>query len=162
MPAAASGRHPTPVVVALIQRGDTVLLAQRWSPENPAAHGRYELPGGKVEHGDHPMHAVEREIAEELGVTFTIQRVVPHVHSTIWRMAGGETDHALLVAFAGTIPNDAVPRPRVSAITCCVWTRIQTLATHPSLMPGTLEFIEAWAGMRCDRFPRASPVPLHA
>ena len=52
------------VVGAAIVRGARVLAARRTTPA--AAAGRYELPGGKVEPGELPSAALEREIAEEL------------------------------------------------------------------------------------------------
>lgn len=42
-----------------------VLAARRTTP--PEAAGRWELPGGKVEVGETPLGAIEREVAEELG-----------------------------------------------------------------------------------------------
>ncbi|QIK67467.1 NUDIX domain-containing protein [Nocardioides sp. HDW12B] len=56
----------TLVVGAALLRDGTVLAARRTSP--PAAAGRWELPGGKVEPGESPEAAVVRELREELGV----------------------------------------------------------------------------------------------
>ncbi len=58
------------VVGAAILSGDRVLAARRTGP--PAAAGRWELPGGKVEPGESPGPALVREIAEELGCTVEI------------------------------------------------------------------------------------------
>lgn len=54
------------VVAGLIARGETVLLAQRL----PGKHltGYWEFPGGKLEAGEDPRSALERELTEELGV----------------------------------------------------------------------------------------------
>ncbi|TIC81984.1 (deoxy)nucleoside triphosphate pyrophosphohydrolase [Nocardioides sp. GY 10127] len=53
------------MVGAALVRGARVLAARRTSP--PEAAGRWELPGGKVEPGEPPADALEREIREELG-----------------------------------------------------------------------------------------------
>ncbi|MFF3540903.1 (deoxy)nucleoside triphosphate pyrophosphohydrolase [Streptomyces platensis] len=50
---------------AVCERG-RLLAARRSAP--PALAGRWELPGGKVEDGETPEQALERELREELGV----------------------------------------------------------------------------------------------
>ncbi len=52
--------------VALIDRDGRVLLAQR--PEGKSMAGLWEFPGGKVEPGETPEHALIRELEEELGI----------------------------------------------------------------------------------------------
>ncbi len=52
------------VGAALLRRG-TVLAARRTAP--PETAGRWEFPGGKVEHGETQEAALLREIREELG-----------------------------------------------------------------------------------------------
>jgi 8-oxo-dGTP diphosphatase len=87
------------VVGAALLRGGTVLAARRTSP--PAAAGRWELPGGKVEVGETPEAAVVRELREELRVSARV----------LGWLAGeqpiGET-HLLRVAVCVT---DDEPRP---------------------------------------------------
>jgi 8-oxo-dGTP diphosphatase len=53
------------VVGAAVVRHGRLLAARRTTP--PAAAGRWELPGGKVEDGETPEDALVREITEELG-----------------------------------------------------------------------------------------------
>src|SRR5437867_82386 len=79
-----SGR--TRVAAAVIVRGDgAVLLAQR--PPGKAYAGYWEFPGGKLEAGETPRHALDRELAEELGLRvrraapWLVRRYVyPHAH----------------------------------------------------------------------------------
>jgi len=52
--------------VALIDADGRVLLAQR--PEGKSMAGLWEFPGGKVEPGETPEHALIRELKEELGI----------------------------------------------------------------------------------------------
>jgi 8-oxo-dGTP diphosphatase len=60
-----------PVVVgAAIVRDGTVLAAQRDHP--PAAAGRWEFPGGKVEAGETEQAALTRECAEELAADVVV------------------------------------------------------------------------------------------
>lgn len=62
-----------------------VLLAQR--PPGKAYAGYWEFPGGKLEPGETPRHALDRELREELGLTvrraapWLVQRYrYPHAH----------------------------------------------------------------------------------
>jgi 8-oxo-dGTP diphosphatase len=58
------------VVGAAIVRDGTVLCAQRGG-SGPLA-GRWEFPGGKVEPGESPRAALEREIREELRCSIAV------------------------------------------------------------------------------------------
>jgi 8-oxo-dGTP diphosphatase len=74
------------VAAAVILRPDgQVLLAQR--PAGKAYAGYWEFPGGKLEPGETPRHALDRELAEELGIgvrraaPWLVQRFrYPHAH----------------------------------------------------------------------------------
>ena len=54
------------VAVALVDRDGRVLLAQR--PPGKKMAGLWEFPGGKIEPGEMPEHALVRELQEELGI----------------------------------------------------------------------------------------------
>ena len=65
------------VVAALIYRGETVLLCQRHDGLHlPLA---WEFPGGKIEPGESPRAALQRELAEELEVGSAIGRQIADV-----------------------------------------------------------------------------------
>lgn len=51
---------------ALIDDSRRILLARR--PEGKALAGLWEFPGGKLEPGETPEHALARELDEELGI----------------------------------------------------------------------------------------------
>ena len=77
----------TDVAAAVIERPDgTFLLAQR--PEGKPYPGYWEFPGGKIEPGEDPRAALDRELAEELGIvvqdaTPWITRVYAYTHATV-------------------------------------------------------------------------------
>lgn len=61
-------RESVEAAVAVILREDgQVLLGQR--PEGKPWAGWWEFPGGKIEAGETPFHALQRELQEELGIT---------------------------------------------------------------------------------------------
>ena len=54
------------VAVALVDRDDRVLIAQR--PKGKALADLWEFPGGKIDAGERPEEALIRELHEELGI----------------------------------------------------------------------------------------------
>ena len=64
-----------PVVCAIIERDDRVLLAQRPAHKHLAL--KWEFPGGKVEPGETAEAAIVREIREELSCDVRVVRALP-------------------------------------------------------------------------------------
>ncbi|MDX1973676.1 MAG: (deoxy)nucleoside triphosphate pyrophosphohydrolase [Candidatus Sumerlaeia bacterium] len=63
-----AGDHLFRVVVAgILRRHDGAYLACQRPPGKWGA-GKWEFPGGKVEHGESPPQALIRELREELGI----------------------------------------------------------------------------------------------
>ncbi len=62
------------VVAGIIIRKNTVLIARR-APHKTMA-GKWEFPGGKIESGESPERALEREIGEEFGVVVRAERYI--------------------------------------------------------------------------------------
>ncbi len=75
------------VVAAIIIRSDgRFLLARR--PEGKPYSGYWEFPGGKVEAGESLLHALKRELQEELGMQTRhadpwVTRVFTYTHATV-------------------------------------------------------------------------------
>jgi len=75
------------VVVAVIAKSDgSFLLARR--PKNKPYRGYWEFPGGKIESGESHLHALSRELMEELGIQIElsypwITRVHTYSHATV-------------------------------------------------------------------------------
>ena len=59
------------VVAAIIQRDGAYFATQRGYGE---FEGMWEFPGGKIEPGERPEAALQREIQEELDIDITISR----------------------------------------------------------------------------------------
>lgn len=76
------------VVVGVLQDSKDRLLVQRRQPGTPRA-GQWEFPGGKLEHGEQPLGALQRELEEELGVTNVVAEPLVQVahdyeHARVW------------------------------------------------------------------------------
>lgn len=78
------------VVAGVVERDGRCLLCQR--PEGKNLALKWEFPGGKLEHGETPEAALERELYEELGVRTRTGRILDVI-----RRQEGELD--LLVLF---------------------------------------------------------------
>jgi 8-oxo-dGTP diphosphatase len=64
------------VAAAALVAGDGRILLQQRAPDRDMA-GLWEFPGGKVEDGETPEHALARELEEELGVTIDVGALAP-------------------------------------------------------------------------------------
>ncbi|MDZ5663105.1 NUDIX domain-containing protein [Nocardioides sp. S-58] len=89
---------------ALVRRGDDVLLTRL---STRAAHpGRWTLPGGGVDHGEHPSVALAREVEEECGLPCEVTGLLG-VHDT--HFAGHapsgriEDYHGIHLVYAATV-----------------------------------------------------------
>lgn len=98
---------------AVILRDEQILLC-RLAPRVSAGE-LWTLPGGGVDHGEHPRDAVIREIREETGLDAVVGDAA-HVYSAHLpgvRRGGVRVDaHALRIVYDGWVPTDAPP-PRV-------------------------------------------------
>lgn len=57
--------RPVPAVLAVVLRGDEVLLVRR---ANPPDQGLWGFPGGRMEIGENHLDAALRELSEETGI----------------------------------------------------------------------------------------------
>lgn len=104
----------TLVSAAVLIEGGRVLLTQR----KPDAHlaGAWEFPGGKVEPGEDPKAALERELREELGIearTLDILDVTFHRYD----------DRAVLLLFYQAERLPGSPEPRALDVAALRWAR---------------------------------------
>jgi 8-oxo-dGTP diphosphatase len=74
--------------ICIDKRG--AILLSRYGPPD----GRWGLPGGGVEHGEHPEDAVVREVSEETGYAVRVERLLA-VESGTWTTADRLSIHSV-------------------------------------------------------------------
>lgn len=83
---------------ALVRRGTDILLVR--ASDESGAPGRWFLPGGGIEFGEHPADAVVRELREETGLGGVVTSLVGVRSDVQTRPDGGERLHTLRVCYA--------------------------------------------------------------
>lgn len=119
---------------------ERLLLIRRYEPGSSELHNRWELPGGKVEFGEDPVDAVQREIVEETGVKVSVRRMLPHVLSFIRRSQQGRI-HVLILCYLCDVlrlpRTPHCPPKKISAIRWASGDHLDTL----DLQKGTRLFL---------------------
>lgn len=91
------------VVAGLIVRGSEMLICQR-TKYQPMPF-QWEFPGGKIEPGEEPQAALERELEEELGIHAIIGPEVATIAHTYRNGNALELHFFLIPSYEGEIEN---------------------------------------------------------
>ena len=115
------------VVAALVREGTRVLMSRRRADQ--PMPGLWEFPGGKVEPGESPVAALEREVREELGCAVAVGRI----HEVVFHPYG-DFDLYMLV-YEVTITS-GMPQPvQVAEVAWVEATRLPGLDLLPADYP---------------------------
>ena len=113
------------VVAAVIERNDRrLLICQRRT--NDSSPLKWEFPGGKVEPGETPEAALERELREELGVTLRRSREIARVEHTY-----SDTPETLEIRFFAAEIGAETPAP--AAFETIAWVLPKELGAYDFL-----------------------------
>jgi 8-oxo-dGTP diphosphatase len=69
-------RQITVVIGVIVNAKQEIFFTKRNDPGSPY-HEKWELPGGKIEHGEQPTETLVREIREETGFDVKIDQLLP-------------------------------------------------------------------------------------
>ena len=108
--------------VALVDPDGRVLLTRR--PEGKPMAGLWEFPGGKVEAGETPEAALDRELREELGIDICVPCLAPLTFAS----HAYEGIHLLMPLYVCR-KWDGIARPREGQETA--WVRPRRLRDYP-------------------------------
>lgn len=115
------------VVAAFLHDRENILLAKR-ARSKSIAPGKYHLPGGHVEYGEHPAAALARELREELAVKAVVREPLWVFHYTLG------TNHTVGLVFR--VPLDVARQDLhwdAADIDECVWVSEEELGNYMSL-----------------------------
>lgn len=91
------------VVAALIVREDKILICQRTRHQPHPL--KWEFPGGKLEPGEQPINALQRELEEELGIVAGIGPKIAVIRHTYRDGNAVELQFHLVTEYEGEIQN---------------------------------------------------------
>ena len=81
--------------------------------------GMWTLPGGKVEFGEHPDHAVVREVFEETGLKVSIKSLVT-VNSELFHFSGNRM-HAVRLIYKVQVEGGTLSYEKDGTTDLCEW-----------------------------------------
>lgn len=84
--------------IAFNEKGQ-VLLTQRYQPDMPVSHLKWQTPGGGVEFGEHPLETLKREIYEEVGVRCEVLDERPLVNISMWDFGNQNEIEVILLSY---------------------------------------------------------------
>ncbi|MDO6591296.1 NUDIX hydrolase [Loktanella sp. D2R18] len=88
-------KKPRLAAIAVVLRGDQILLAKR---KNAPDAGLWGFPGGHVDFGETALDAAARELLEETGVVATPDRYITNLDIIVRDTNGTITHHFLLAS----------------------------------------------------------------
>jgi len=86
------------VICGVIKNKNKILLVQRYHPEYPIVHLKWELPGGKISFGENPSKTIERETLEETGYKIKAKKLIPYIHTNVWNLKD-ISQHTVLISY---------------------------------------------------------------
>lgn len=126
-----------PIAVAVIVKGDKVLLGHRVSEIEEWR--KWELPGGKIKEGETLEEAALREVREELGVECEVVAQIPFVYSNLWELPNQKIHVVLMPVLLRIVEGE--PKP-LEGLDDVGWFTLEQIAKLDCL-PGTWEIVKA-------------------
>lgn len=111
------------VALGVLAREDgRILMSKRFDPKNRGMHGRWEFPGGKLEFGETPRKAVEREVLEEVGIHATAHKLVD-----VFSWFHPDRPHIQIILIVYIMKTDApdAARPSCNEVSRVCWVTIE-------------------------------------
>jgi 8-oxo-dGTP diphosphatase len=122
------------VVAALLCEGEQILITQRRADQPLPL--QWEFPGGKIEPGEPPVAALERELREEIGVEVEVGR--------IWEVLYHRYDRFELVMLVYRCRLRGAARPGCVEVADLAWCRPEELFDY-AILPADVALVRRLA-----------------
>lgn len=127
-------QHRGIVVAAVIERNGKILACQR---SKSSRHGlKWEFPGGKLEVGENPPEALQRELREELGIQAKIGPEIARYEFAYPHRSPIELIFFQVTEYEGEVRNEVF-----EAMQWCQATELPTL----DFLEGDVDFVQRLA-----------------
>lgn len=135
------------VFTALIinESKDSFLSVNRNEKELQMADKKWELPGGKLEFGETPFQAVEREVLEETGYQVKAISLLPFTYTNQWIYPDGEQVHAVIICCLCKVLKKINFKIVDHKVNDVKWIHVSELNKY-DFMPGTVKLLNKYFG----------------
>jgi 8-oxo-dGTP diphosphatase len=132
------------------RKGRRMLLTRLAESRTASRKGTWTLPGGGIDHGEHPLIALEREVYEETGLPYTVGPLLDiGSRHFIGRSPSGRLEdfHGLRLIYTGSVPVDVPPQVmEVGGSTDeAAWIPVRELGRF-NTVPAVRESLATWTG----------------
>ncbi len=129
------------VVMGVVIRDDKILMTQRFEEECPAAHLKWELPGGKIDFNEFPETSVKREIFEETGIRVEVIGLIPLIRTCTWNYIDGKEQHTILLAFNCRYISKEKQQKKDHHVKSFRWVSMKKIEDL-EILPGDMDFVK--------------------
>lgn len=128
-------KHITPVILAVIKKGDKYLLSKRIEEDDQKEfHDLWQLPGGGLEFGESTEDCILRECREELNAKVKIEYMLPKIFHRVYKNKW----HGLLITYVCSLESleaDIKLNEEASEWKWFAYEEISNLKTFPLIKP---------------------------
>ncbi len=96
-------------VLLVNSEGKILLMRDSGVGDHANSKGKWDVPGGRMEHGETPIEALKREIVEEVGVQLGLAIIRP-IHVDTWGVGGDMINEPIIGIFYAVQIGDATPQ----------------------------------------------------
>ena len=126
----------------VVNKQGRILFVKREREWHKEAHNKWELPGGKVDFGEHPEETAVREAKEESGYDVKVEYLLPKILSSKWEFKDRESQQILICYVCRLKGGERSLKDH--GVNCVKWFAKNKAPKKSECLPGTSEFLEMY------------------